>query len=303
MFKFACVSAVRCLAWPNELDAMNLEFIRDCLRDRELTDATVKCFIEEKLKAEAQRCDPEKDTKYLAVFRYAIETFYPQAVENIYKYSGSKIETMFLNSVLLSFLYDDPLGLIIWEPCPNMPEAIREQRERLRLMLKRDNEIKAKLDGKGGIVEYMEYLLQEKLIEEESYVRYKNEFIVMHVLDYYHAFILVMQAGFPEIKINGKSVRTDLFIYVPANDEFNLVVECDGFEYHSGKDSFISDRQRDRALKANGFDVVRFSGSEIYKDPARAGIELYGYLQRLRLKRFPEMGEVSLHAEGHAIDR
>jgi len=282
---------------------MNLEFIRDCLRDRELTDATVKCFIEEKVKAEERICDSEKDAKYLAVFRHALETFYPRGVENVYRYSGSKIETMFLNSVLLSFLYGDPLGLIIWERCPNMPEAIREHRERLRLLRERDDEIRTRTSGDWGVVGYMEYLLEEKLIQEESYVRYKNEFIVMHELDYYHSFILVQQAGFPDIKINGKSVRTDVFIYVPANDDFNIVVECDGFQYHSDKGSFVSDRQRDRALKANGFEVVRFSGTEIYRDPARAGIELFDYLQRLRLKRFPETGEVSSHAEGHAIDR
>lgn len=36
------------------------------------------------------------------------------------------------------------------------------------------------------------------------------------------------------------------------------------------KDKFISDRQRDRALMAAGYKVLRFSGSEIFNNPAGA---------------------------------
>ena len=268
---------------------MEPRFIRESLLDRAVMNATVNRFIEEKMKAEASSGEIDKDQeKHLQILRFAMETFYPSAVENIFNHSASPIETIFLNSVLLSFLYDDPLGLIVWAPCPNMPEAIREHRDRLRLLLERENEIRSKMEGKAGVVEYMKYLIEEGLIHEESYAQYRNEFICMHVLDYYHAFILVIQAGFPNIKVNGKSVRTDLFVYVPADTDFNMVVECDGFQYHSTKEKFIADRQRDRKLKAAGFDVLRFSGSEIYKDPAKAGIELYQYLQGLRMKRFPE---------------
>jgi very-short-patch-repair endonuclease len=268
---------------------MEPRFIRESLLDRAMMDATVNRFIEEKMKAEAScgEIDEEKE-KYLKILRFAMETFYPSAIENVFSHSGSPIETIFLNSVLLSFLCDDPLGLIVWAPCANMPEAIREQRERLRLLLEREHEIRSKVKSEAGVVEYMKYLVEESLIHEESYAQFKNEFICMHVLDYYHAFILVMQAGFPNIRVNGKSVRTDLFVYVPADTDFNLVVECDGFQYHSTKEKFVADRQRDRLLKKNGFDVLRFSGSEIYKDPAKAGIELYQYLQGLRMKRFPE---------------
>ncbi|HXT64578.1 MAG TPA: DUF559 domain-containing protein [Pyrinomonadaceae bacterium] len=267
---------------------MEPRFIRESLLDRAMMDATVNRFIEEKMKAEASGEIDEDKEQYLKILRFAMETFYPSAVENVFTHSASPIETIFLNSVLLSFLYDDPLGLILWAPCPNMPEAIREQRERLRLLLERENEIRAKMKGEAGVVEYMEYLVEEGLIHEDSYAQFRNEFICMHVLDYYHAFILVMQAGFPDIKVNGKSVRTDLFVYVPADTDFNMVVECDGFQYHSIKEKFVADRQRDRLLKSHGFDVLRFSGSEIYKDPAKVGIELYGYLQSLRMKRFPE---------------
>jgi very-short-patch-repair endonuclease len=62
----------------------------------------------------------------------------------------------------------------------------------------------------------------------------------------------------------------------------NIIVECDGFAYRSDKEQFKSDRQRDRALKALGFDVWRFAGSEIYNDPVNTAYEFAKYLPSSR---------------------
>jgi len=43
----------------------------------------------------------------------------------------------------------------------------------------------------------------------------------------------------------------------------NLLIYCDGTEFHNSPDRIIMDKQQDRALQANGFTVFRFSGSEI----------------------------------------
>lgn len=43
-----------------------------------------------------------------------------------------------------------------------------------------------------------------------------------------------------------------------------LAIECDGYEFH--KDTYTNDLIRTRAIKQSGFkDLLRFSGSEIYK--------------------------------------
>lgn len=47
--------------------------------------------------------------------------------------------------------------------------------------------------------------------------------------------------------------------------EKSIVFELDGYEYHSSKEMFTSDRKRDRNL-SNTFKVFRFSGLEIYHD-------------------------------------
>lgn len=47
-----------------------------------------------------------------------------------------------------------------------------------------------------------------------------------------------------------------------------LVVECDGFAYHSGRREYREDRRRDRALAALGYRVLRFTWDDIMADPA-----------------------------------
>ena len=52
-----------------------------------------------------------------------------------------------------------------------------------------------------------------------------------------------------------------------------LCVECDGHEYHSSREQIAHDNARTRDLLAGGCQVVRFSGSEIYADPAGCAAE------------------------------
>lgn len=48
----------------------------------------------------------------------------------------------------------------------------------------------------------------------------------------------------------------------------SLVVECDGHQFHERtKEQAAKDRSRDRWLTGKDFDVFRFTGSELWKDP------------------------------------
>lgn len=49
--------------------------------------------------------------------------------------------------------------------------------------------------------------------------------------------------------------------------EGRVVVECDGYAYHSGRREFQRDRERDRRLVALGYRVLRFTSGEIDRDP------------------------------------
>jgi hypothetical protein len=52
-------------------------------------------------------------------------------------------------------------------------------------------------------------------------------------------------------------------------------VECDGHDFHErSKEQARRDKARDRALQATGYTVLRFTGSEIYADPAGVAAEI-----------------------------
>lgn len=54
-----------------------------------------------------------------------------------------------------------------------------------------------------------------------------------------------------------------------------LVVECDGAEFHAiTKEQVERDKRRDRYCAARGICVMRFSGSEIHRDPRGCAAEV-----------------------------
>lgn len=61
-------------------------------------------------------------------------------------------------------------------------------------------------------------------------------------------------------------------IYIPDS---NLVVECDGAEFHQDKER---DNARDEFMKSKGYSVIRFSGSDIHQDALDCASVIIGYL-------------------------
>jgi very-short-patch-repair endonuclease len=61
-----------------------------------------------------------------------------------------------------------------------------------------------------------------------------------------------------------------------------VVVECDGHDFHERtKEQAAHDRQRDRWMQSQGWTVMRFTGSEIFKSPRRCAIEVIACIDRL----------------------
>lgn len=66
--------------------------------------------------------------------------------------------------------------------------------------------------------------------------------------------------------------RVDFLIHTlwdgPDDRWRRLIVECDGHDFHDRtKQQAARDRSRDRALTLLGYDVFRFTGSELWRDP------------------------------------
>ena len=74
-----------------------------------------------------------------------------------------------------------------------------------------------------------------------------------------------------EINIDNKKYRVDFLISVEYGKKkrvVNFVIECDGHEFHQKtKKQVENDYQRQRDLQEAGYEVIRFSGSEIWKSP------------------------------------
>ena len=47
-----------------------------------------------------------------------------------------------------------------------------------------------------------------------------------------------------------------------------VVIECDGWEYHSTQEDQSHDRKRENYMKSRGWSVVRFAGKDIVRDAA-----------------------------------
>ena len=82
------------------------------------------------------------------------------------------------------------------------------------------------------------------------------------------------------------SISFDYFVNNSFNEDFKLVIECDGYEFHQKtKEQVDNDNQREYDLKMQGYNVLRFSGREIFKYPMQCIEKLIDYL---RLKAYPE---------------
>lgn len=89
-----------------------------------------------------------------------------------------------------------------------------------------------------------------------------------------------LQSKASNIKVEGKAIRADAFAWLPSKVNNGVFIECDGFQTHSDKKHFIVDRKRDRVIRSKGYDIYRFSGSEIWRNCLFVGLECLILLQQ-----------------------
>jgi very-short-patch-repair endonuclease len=79
-----------------------------------------------------------------------------------------------------------------------------------------------------------------------------------------HFLALIRRAGLSEPEVN---VRLGRYIADFLWRDQRLIVEVDGYAFHSSRRSFERDHERDLVLKAAGFDVLRFTRRQIVEEP------------------------------------
>lgn len=105
------------------------------------------------------------------------------------------------------------------------------------------------------------------------------------------------------LEIDGKKFIPDfLFTYFIANNkliylENPIIIECDGFEFHSTREQLNHDTIRENTLKMAGYSVIRFTGSQIYREPYHCVIQTLKFLYERNKKQIDTVLKGEKNAE------
>jgi hypothetical protein len=258
---------------------MKREQMLEVLLDREEFTRLSTFFIE-KAVIEAER--EHADSLFAKYLRSGLDIITSESIKNVFQATRSPIETIFINSLLLSFIKADPLNLVVTSPSRDVPKMIQQFRSTHRNFSSFQKSYTEQFGNMSGVEDYLDSVVRDGRMQPWERAYFSKHLVYYHYLGLSGRFHLTPQAGLPEIRVDGKSIRVDMIFWVPDIESLKIVVECDGFAYHSNKTTFTTDRQRDRALKAAGYDVLRFSGSEINRNPIAVSSELFERLSGLQ---------------------
>jgi very-short-patch-repair endonuclease len=277
------------LIMANQLAAHKLDELRGYLLGGEGFLQLANSFIDDTALAMAPT--ERKGVSFVTYRKTMLQAFTKENAGEVEELAQSPIEKTFLNSLILTFIRGSVFGLLVQRTFDDTPKEVAEFRDYLRKF----HEFRAwfKENKPADTVElFLDRVLKDKGISQDERDRIVHRMMVRY---YYipmeKMFHMTLQPRFPNIKIDGKQIRPDIYFWIPSRPDINVIVECDGYAHHSDKGKFKADRQRDRALKSLGYDVLRFSGSEIYNDPVHTPYELATYLRQRERGSAPQVAE------------
>ncbi len=85
-----------------------------------------------------------------------------------------------------------------------------------------------------------------------------------------------------EVNVGNKKYYLD-FCFIAEDcgyeSDYKLAIECDGHDFHEKtKEQVIRDNERTLDLKMAGYDLLRFSGSQIYNEPFKCAAKTMKYI-------------------------
>jgi hypothetical protein len=249
--------------------------LREILENRDQFKEMACFFIEKaSLAHEAELIDP-RFGRYLKMGLYLL---LEENISFAFDRTESPLEKLFINSLLLAFIKNDPLNLVIEHSVRNAPNQIEAFHDRYRLFKEFSSWYKKKFGSLAGSDEFIDHELARGRLEAGEHHYLRRHLAFYEFLGLENRYHLIVQPGIPGLTVEGKTVRPDLLIWVPSDDSVRIIVECEGFQNHDEKADTSKDRKRDRTLKAKGYEILSYSGSEINNDPVAASIDLAEYL-------------------------
>jgi hypothetical protein len=264
-----------------ELKKETLNELRDRLKSKNKFLPLLEHFIKNAIKESREQLTQTEDSWMFQEFYELFMSEYPKInVNKVFKHCQSPIEKIFINSLILLFLRKGLMGLHITEPFKDAELEIKNYRKAHKNIMSLTKQY-IEMTGDEEMNDFEKFFQKHIDAGQYSYddfhiFEYHRTIVENFTWDAYH---LTLQAGFPQFKIDEKSARVDILIWSPGNENVNLIVECDGFQFHNTKEIFASDRRRDRLFQSKGYQVVRFSGTEIFNDPVGVSVELFEFIQ------------------------
>lgn len=78
------------------------------------------------------------------------------------------------------------------------------------------------------------------------------------------------------------TITYDHYVNHMFHENFKLVIECDGYEFHQkSKKQVEYGNKREYDLKMEGYEILRFSGSEIYNQPIQCVKKVFDYISKV----------------------
>ncbi|WP_375780740.1 endonuclease domain-containing protein [Bradyrhizobium sp. ma5] len=258
------------------LDRFAVESLRETLLDDERFLKLADFFIG-KMKAELLAEAPSGG--FNEFFGEALAALTAENRQEIAERSESPIEKLFLNSLVLCSIKSQQL-LSVHATYTDCAAEIAQLRSDLAHFRELETWFAANKPNKT-LDEFLDTeCARGKMLEDER--RYLHRLVFKYrYLPMSGLFHMSIQPKFPAIRIDGRSIRPDIYFWIPDRPNIKIIVECDGYQYHSSKERFTLDRQRDRKLSALGYDVLRFSGQEIHRDPPTVAGELAARLDKI----------------------
>lgn len=254
--------------------------VREMLQDREYLSGVANHFLDATLR-KASENDKEENIIFYKFIKRAAESIIDGAIEIIFNYTESPIERMLISSLLLCVMNTAPLWLVVLSPTQDISSAMKS----FLNTYKNCQDVFSQYKKHTGnclsqllFSDEFDKMISQGLVSKEDKSLLLRHFLLYETMGLKGAFHLVVQPSMRDIKISGRTIRPDMFFWLPSNEKIKIVVECDGFKFHSDKESFSRDRQRDRKLQLKGYKVLRFSGSEIYNNPIQTGYEILDHL-------------------------
>ena len=197
----------------------------------------------------------------------------------VFKYAKFPIEKIFLNQLILDAIANRLPRIIFTLPSPSattMMEGYRNYQKTVdqiwEKFLEGIGEKDPDAETERVFLEWIRKLNISQQAKDNIIFQYTEGSVLF---DYLH---LTIQSTIDDLIYHGKAVCPDILIWVPKEPKIKLIVDCDGFIYHSNTYRNSNDGEKDKFLSSNGFRVIRYSCGEIINDPMKTAGELRRYL-------------------------